>query len=388
MDTSARPVTRAPFAKVQSIAAPVVGRRISALDGVRGAAILLVVVYHLAVSVRDEFGYTNRLLRIGEFGWTGVGLFFVLSGFLITGILYDSKDNSRPSGRYFRNFYMRRVLRILPLYYGVLLFVLLLRAVWPEAGFYGRANPAWMWVYLTNIVIAWKGSGAFGFMFHFWSLAIEQHFYLAWPLAMFLLNRRRLMQLAAALSFLSLGLRIALVLGGINPVAIYVLTSSYLDALCLGAVLALLVRRPEGVRNLARPAWMAGSVSGILILAIIVVRHTLDPLDPVMQTLGYSLLAVFFGALLILSLTSPLQRVLNLGILRWFGKYSYGIYVWHPILFVLVFHTDPARAIRGGSGTVEMLVSLGLALMVTLAATLLSWHFWESQFLKLKRHFR
>jgi peptidoglycan/LPS O-acetylase OafA/YrhL len=388
MDISAELVTKAPTAKGQSIIAPAVGQHIPALDGVRGAAILLVVVYHLGGSVRAEFGLTNRLLQVAELGWIGIELFFVLSSFLITGILYDSTDNSRPSGRYFRNFYMRRVLRILPLYYGVLLLIPLLRAVWPEAGIYGHARSAWMWVYLTNIVIAWRDFGAFGFVDHFWWLAVEQQFYLVWPLAVFLLNRRRLMQLAVGLFFLSLGSRIALVLGGTNTRTIYVLTSSYLDALCLGAVLALLVRRPEGVRNLARPAWMAGSVSGILILAIIVVRHTLDPLDPVMQTLGYSLLAVFFGALLILSLTSPLQRVLNLGILRWFGKYSYGIYVWHYVFFVLVFHTDLARAIRGGSGTVEMLVSLGLALMVTLAATLLSWHFWESQFLKLKRYFK
>jgi peptidoglycan/LPS O-acetylase OafA/YrhL len=372
------------FARAQDTAASVVGRHIPALDGIRGAAILLVLIHHLAQSMQYEFGFKNPLQRATVFGWTGVELFFVLSGFLITGILYDSKG----SGHYFKNFYLRRVLRIFPLYYGTLLLVLLLRAIWPQAGVYGNENPAWMWVYLTNIVIARKGLGAFGFVDHFWSLAIEEHFYVVWPLVVFLLSRRRLIRLTGVLFFLSLGLRIALVLGGTSPDAIYVLTPLRLDALSVGAFLALVVRRPEGLRQLARPVWLVGSVSGLGIIAVIIIRHTVYHADPVMQTLGYSLLAVFFGAVLILSLTSSLQQVFSSAILRWFGKYSYGMYVWHPIMFIFVFHTDLARTIRGGSGMVEMVVSVFLALGAMFAVTLLSWHLWESQFLKLKRHFK
>jgi peptidoglycan/LPS O-acetylase OafA/YrhL len=283
---------------------------------------------------------------------------------------------------------MRRALRIFPLYYGTLLFVLLLRAVWPEAGVYGSENPAWVWAYLTNIVIAQKGPGAFGFVDHFWYLAIEQHFYLVWPLAVYLLNRRRLLGLAAVTFFVSLIWRTALVLGGTDPEATYVLTPARLDALCFGSILALVLRRPEGVPNLVKPAWLAGGASMMGILAIVVVRHTAYHADPVMQTLGYSLLAVFFGAMIILSLATPLQRVFDVGILRWLGKYSYGIYIWHPIIFILILHTDLARAIRGGSGMVEMVVSVALALGVMLGIALLSWHLWESQFLKLKWHFK
>jgi peptidoglycan/LPS O-acetylase OafA/YrhL len=363
---------------------PAVGQHIAALDGIRGAAILLVIVHHLARSVEFEFNIIHPLLRGAAFGWVGVELFFVLSGFLITGILYDGKA----SGHFFRNFYMRRALRIFPLYYGTLLFVLLLRAVWPEAGVYGSENPAWVWAYLTNIVIAQKGPGAFGFVDHFWYLAIEQHFYLVWPLAVYLLNRRRLLGLAAVTFFVSLIWRTALVLGGTDPEATYVLTPARLDALCFGSILALVLRRPEGVPNLVKPAWLAGGASMMGILAIVVVRHTAYHADPVMQTLGYSLLAVFFGAMIILSLATPLQRVFDVGILRWLGKYSYGIYIWHPIIFILILHTDLARAIRGGSGMVEMVVSVALALGVMLGIALLSWHLWESQFLKLKWHFK
>jgi peptidoglycan/LPS O-acetylase OafA/YrhL len=142
------------------------------------------------------------------------------------------------------------------------------------------------------------------------------------------------------------------------------------------------------VPNLVKPAWLAGGASMMGILAIVVVRHTAYHADPVMQTLGYSLLAVFFGAMIILSLATPLQRVFDVGILRWLGKYSYGIYIWHPIIFILILHTDLARAIRGGSGMVEMVVSVALALGVMLGIALLSWHLWESQFLKLKWHFK
>lgn len=371
------------FVKVPNAVTSVVGRHIVALDGIRGTAILLVIIHHMAQSLEYEFGFSPRLLRATVFGWTGVELFFVLSGFLITGILYDSKG----SDNFFKNFYMRRVLRIFPLYYGALLFVLLLRAAWPEAGVYGTANPAWMWVYLTNFVLAWKGGGAFGFVDHFWSLAIEEHFYFVWPLAVFLLSGRRLLQLAVGLFVVSFVLRVALVLGGMSPDAIYILTPLRLDGLCMGAFLAIMVRRPEGLQRLGGLAWPVASVSGLLILAIVLIRHTTYHADPVMQTVGYSLLAVFFGAVLILSLTSPLQHLFNSGFLRWFGKYSYGMYVWHPVVFILVLHTDLARSIRGGTGPTEMIVSVFVALGAMIIVTLLSWYCWESQFLKLKHRF-
>ncbi len=369
--------------QTQNVIAPIAGRHIPALDGIRGTAILLVFAHHLIRSLEYEFSYTNPLFRAANFGWVGVDLFFVLSGFLITGILYDSKT----SPHYFKNFYVRRVLRIFPLYFGALTCIALLRNVWPEGGVYGKENPAWMWIYLTNIVIAVKGAGAFGLVDHFWSLAIEEHFYLAWPLAVFLLNRRQLIQLAVALFFISFGLRVALVLGGASADTVYVFTPLRLDALSTGAFLALVARSPEGLQRFSRATWLVGSVSTLAILVIILSRHTLYHADPVMQTFGYSLLAVFFGVLLTLGVTSPLQRVFDLQILRWFGKYSYGLYVWHPILFILLLHTDLARKIRGGNGTVEMIVSVGIALSVIFAVTLFSWHCWESQFLKLKRHF-
>ena len=129
--------------------------------------------------------------RLTGAGWVGVDLFFVLSGFLITSILYEAKQ----SDGYFKNFYMRRVLRIFPLYYGVLFVAF---AVVPlfhpyQTGFYKTIshNQIFLWTYLQNYVqLPWEGWAGFT---HFWSLAVEEQFYLVWPAVVFLLNRRALM---------------------------------------------------------------------------------------------------------------------------------------------------------------------------------------------------
>lgn len=370
-------------AETQNTAVPLASLHIPALDGLRGVAILLVVFYHLANSLEGEFGYGNLLLSVAKIGWIGVDLFFVLSGFLITGILYDSKTSK--STNYFKKFYMRRLLRIFPLYYGILVLFAIYYTIWPNSGLHGHDNPAWIWIFMTNFVMSW--GGAFGVLDHFWSLAVEEHFYLVWPLTVFLFSRRRLMQLAVALFFLSFGLRIALLLGGTSNEAIYLLTPTRLDALSIGAFLALATLTQEGARKLVGPSWLMGIASGFGIIAIIIIRQTVNELDTTIQVLGYSLIAVFSSATLLLSITTPIQKVFNLGILRWFGKYSFGIYVFHPIIFIQVFHTDLARALRFGNGAVDMIVSVCIAMGVTIAVTLVSWHFWESQFLKLKRYF-
>jgi peptidoglycan/LPS O-acetylase OafA/YrhL len=387
MDIVAESLNSKPVADSDRKTAPIVGRHIPALDGIRGTAILLVLAYHLIQSVQYEFGFglNNPLLNAAVFGWTGVDLFFVLSGFLITGILFDHKG----SDHYFKHFYMRRALRIFPLYFGTLLVILLLRLLWPAGGtqIYGTESQSWMWVYMTNVVMAWKGAGAFGVLDHFWSLAIEEHFYMVWPFVVFVLNRQQLMRVAAVVIVVALVARTGLTLNGLNSLAIYILTPLRLDALCMGALLALVVRGPAGISRLIGPAKLVSLITGVAIVAIIVTRRTWHWDDPVMQTIGFSLLAVFFGSILILAVGSRLEQVFNVSILRWFGKYSYGMYVWHPIVFVLFFHTDVARGIRGGNGLVEMFASIGIAVAIVFALTLLSWNLWESQFLKLKRRF-
>lgn len=361
--------------------------QILALDGIRGVAILLVLCYHLARSLAAEFDFVNRFHLLASFGWVGVDLFFVLSGFLITGILYDSKGHTH----FFKNFYVRRALRIFPLYFSALFFLLLLRAVWPDLGLYGHASDVWLWLYLTNFVIAVHDYGAFGLMDHFWSLAIEEQFYMLWPFVVFSLSRRGAMFMALAMCIAAPLLRTAFALTQDNPAAIYVLSPMRMDSLAMGALLALAIRGgAEGMapERLRLPAIWGGGLAVALLLLTILVTRNVSPHTLPMETYGFSLVAMAGAATIVLSMTTSLRHVFENGVLRWFGKYSYGLYVWHPILWMIIFHSDKARALRNGEGTAEMIASVLVAVLALLAFVMASWHLMESQFLKLKGRFQ
>jgi peptidoglycan/LPS O-acetylase OafA/YrhL len=356
-----------------------------ALDGLRGVAILLVLIDHLSASVRDEFYVSHKILYWAELGWSGVDLFFVLSGFLITGILYDAKGTPC----YFKNFYARRSLRIFPLYYAALALVMLMNPLLEYLKLTGTANPGWMVIYATNFIISIDGERSFGVLDHFWSLAVEEHFYLIWPAIVFFLDRRKLMMVAAGACLLAPLLRLATADGdSLLPIAAYMATPMRMDSLAAGAFIALLVRRPKGMEGIVRPAMIVAGTALTLVLSIVLLRHTKDPQDIVMGTIGFSILWMFYGSVLLLALNwQPLRTLMQARFLRWFGKYSYGMYVWHPIIFILVFHNDLATQVRGGDTPLHALVSSVIALAAMFAVTLASWHLWEKQFLKFKSRF-
>jgi peptidoglycan/LPS O-acetylase OafA/YrhL len=358
------------------------GARVRELDGVRGVAILLVMVHHFALSAR-ALGFDSKLLTLGQLGWCGVDLFFVLSGFLITGILYDSKG----SGGYFRNFYARRILRIFPLYYMALAVVILLSSIWPKAGVWPTSSPLWVATFLTNFVIAFLGPAATGALTHYWSLAIEEHFYLIWPLLVFVLNARQLIVVGCAIVLLAFALRIALLAYGANLDAIFVLTPTRIDTLALGAILAVLSRQPRGMLALVPVAWLAVGIGLPALGLIVLVRHTVDETDPMIIAFGYSLLALLAGALIVLGTTlTPLKRVLRRTSLVWFGKYSFGLYVWHPIIGLLLLRSEFGRTLNLATGTNAALVFIA-AFALDLATAWISFHVWEKRFLSLKKNF-
>jgi peptidoglycan/LPS O-acetylase OafA/YrhL len=172
------------------------GQRIPALDGIRGLAIALVMFHHFTLygGMRPDFVLDKVYRHVALVGWVGVDLFFVLSGFLITGILHDSRSDRH----YFRNFYMRRTLRIFPLYYGVLAATFLVLPLVLDVSGSCREllrDQAWYWTYLINVQIGldyWPSCFVLG---HFWSLAVEEQFYLVWPLLLYLLGRRGMLAL-------------------------------------------------------------------------------------------------------------------------------------------------------------------------------------------------
>ena len=246
---------------------------IPALDGLRGIAILLVLAHHFTY----YGGFRPRLLVDKLFylatmaGWSGVDLFFVLSGFLITGILYDTKGTEC----YFRNFYIRRCLRIFPLYYGVLVlsFVVFPRVVISEPSSASSqsllADQSWYWTYLINVKIALEGWPKVNFIAHFWSLAVEEQFYFVWPLLVFLWRRETLVKVCVACVVVALGLRIGFAFIG-QDLPAYVLLPSRMDALAIGGLLALLARDPRGLSVWRRSACVVGVVAGSVLVVLAV----------------------------------------------------------------------------------------------------------------------
>jgi peptidoglycan/LPS O-acetylase OafA/YrhL len=387
-------IAGAPPSQSPQMHQPGLGTHVPALDGVRGVAIVLVLLLHFTLYggppsdvVADRIYY-----RIMTAGWIGVDLFFVLSGFLITGILYDSKG----SAHYFRTFYIRRVLRIFPLYYGSLVvFLLILPHLFPlEPGLQGlRPDAVWYWTYLVNVSIARDGWPFFGAIGHFWSLAVEEQFYLAWPLVVLLLGRRSLMAVCLVCIVSSLLLRIGLELGGAE-VAAHVLTPARMDALAVGALVVLTARGPNGLAGLARWAWPVVGMTSAGLLTIVAWRRGLPSEDVVVSTIGYSLLAFFFGAILVLGLTSPpeaaLSKVFTSSTLRLFGRYSYALYVFHhPLLVLLKPHASALNELPQllGSRLPGQILFTAVGTAVLLGMASMSWHLYEKQFLKLKRLF-
>ena len=349
--------------------------RIGALDGLRGIAVLMVVASHLVLAAPLPSAHMHRFFYSG---WIGVDLFFVLSGFLITGILLDT----RAEAHYFRNFYARRTLRIFPLYYGVLAVAMLaLAALAPQTPMLRIGG--WLWAYATNIKIAVAGwvfmAGRWQFD-HFWTLAVEEQFYLIWPAVVLLLSRRSLLAVCAAVFVLAPLLRLALCLKG-NSVAAYVFTPCRLDALTDGAALAILVRSRTGVRllrNLTLPVAMLS-----LIPLAVLYRHYggLDHMDKYTVSAGCTFLGLIFGAAT-WSATSGAAIFLDFAPLRWLGRISYGIYVLHPFCIEIV----PKQAFPK-LPILSLIAFNVMGLGLSIAAATVSWHLFEKHFLRLKRAF-
>jgi len=381
--------------------------RIPALDGLRGCAIILVILFHSNVWFGGEFGGRGGPVSIlfGA-GWIGVDLFFVLSGFLITHLLLEDKARE-DRRRFLANFYIRRILRIFPLYYGFLLLYLTL----PRAAVFNNLGSHVPVIGVVSLLLFFYNFLAgFGLILiptlhSFWSLCVEEHFYLLWPFLVWSLSQHGLMRLCLALAVFSLAVRLALLRFGPSFEIAYLITPCRLDGLALGAGVALALRHSgvwQAIRSRALAIGMAAAAGFLAIGAVqghfkdnVDFRFSRPPLrgdSSLILGVGITLAAVLFCSLLVLALdpvrpSSLFLRVLEWRPLRSIGKYSFAMYVFHRLLF----HISSTLLVKLLPNYDRVPPWLGKTLgglwliAVAYAAGWLSYHLYERHFLALKR---
>jgi peptidoglycan/LPS O-acetylase OafA/YrhL len=369
-----------------------VHRHVPALDGVRGTAAATVFLYHYGGGAQSTVPAIRFLGTVIHFGWAGVSLFFVLSGFLISGILWDGYHRRN----WWTRFYLRRSFRIFPLYY---LAILIAAVVWFIQGFpWSQIAPLGYYVlYLGDVPALARffnripSTVPIG---HFWSLAVEEQFYIFWPFLLALVagKRNQAKTLILSLWALSLVFRVAILAFHAPPDWASEFLLGRAGELLAGAYLALAVRGGGSEQTrLFRilPYTLGAGVVAIVAVCVFAGGPGFD--SPLMSTIGLSILSLLFASVVGCSLQpGAVQAVFSFPFLRWLGKISYGIYVYHLLLRSgFQWITDQLiHTVAPGMGPNPRLILLFfVALAGTLAAASLSFYTYETAFLRLKDRF-
>ena len=342
--------------------------RIIELDGLRGLAVLSVVLAHY-------FGEVNHRIFVFDLGWLGVDLFFVLSGFLIGGILIDN----RGSATFFSTFYIRRALRIFPIYYLVLILAL---AFSDTAGGHSWADPHFPAVvyatYAQNIMSALSGLDGKSFQ-PLWTLAVEEQFYLLAPFFIYFCPPRFLSKIIVAMIFAAPALRALLLLSLSYPqnVGAEMFLPCRWDALLLGVLAAFAQRHSVSVVMQCAPV-----LQGIALFCIFSTPILLILSSFLFVTLGLTTMSIFFAIFIVLIVNGAEEgKRFRAGWLRYFGKISYCLYL---------IHEPVANAMHGlilGSppdiGAAQQIAVTFAALAVSIVVASLSWAYLEGPLLGL-----
>ncbi|HEX7903227.1 MAG TPA: acyltransferase [Chitinophagaceae bacterium] len=350
------------------------------LDGLRGISCLIVVLTH-------NFGFSNFF----EFGWLGVDLFFVISGFLITNVLLNSLDTEN----YLKNFYLRRFLRIFPLYYLMLaLFIFILPAFkyFDEHLRYYSENQLWFWLYFQNWLFIFNFPTEAKHLTHFWSLAVEEQFYLLWPLIILWLRTPKKLISFILLVLISLFFIRSYVwylhIEGFNYTVFYRFTR--IDGICIGCLLALYYKVNKNFisNNMA--------LLTILLALLNFIFYFLNKQNnfdfPYLAYIGYTTFSAMLGLLvneIIRGNKSWFFSFFSFPPFRFIGKISYGLYVYHYPIFLLTqknlvqfFSTNVNISLIQSKYAAAFFATI-FAILISL----ISYHFFEKRLLKIKEKF-
>jgi len=343
--------------------------QIPELDGVRGLAILLVMICHSSMWLPDS--PVRTLLLQGK---VGVDLFFVLSGFLITGILLDTRERPRA----LRNFYVRRGLRIWPLYFAFVFvaFTIPRRMIPPDV-------TPWVYALCIQNFICFASMGPL--LDPLWSLAVEEQFYLFWPWIALRVRRQTVLRICCVVLAFSPMIRCLFRAAGASPEFVYSNTLCRLDGIAMGGMIAAWIRDREfaidALQRLVRAAPLAGTLGLALTYAVVRTRLAIE--------LQYSFVALIFGGLLALvlleqSTASTLARAFRSSSLGGLGRISFALYLFNLPIYTIAHGVGASRWLSHLPKAMAGAAVLVASNLVLLAAASLSWKFFESPILGLK----
>lgn len=362
--------------------------RQDALDGLRALAILLVLSYHLTPDHNSDRGLVSLHFKIIDLGWSGVELFFVLSGYLITTILLRFKND----GRLIRHFYVRRMLRIAPAYYlailcgvGILPLVSAIYEV-PSGGFLTS-----LLLYVSNHRM--QDATYFG---HFWSLAVEMQFYFLWPFIIYYVPPSSHRIVVGVMLVVAIVGRLILVLGGAEW-AVTFWTVFRMDGLLIGAFVALIGPSVFESRTAKRLLGFALIALATIIGCVAwygyagVIATTSDAPNMIaLRTMLPLLMSLFYGVVLVLCLQpNALSVALGAAVLKPLALYSYGIYLYHFLLMPLFEQYFHPKLLYPALGNMDLaiLIYLVIASAISFGVAMTSYNVFESKFLRLKSRY-
>ncbi len=372
-----------------------VTNQIIALEGLRGIAILMIMLRHFYNEeiIRDAYPIIGPIItKLAIAGNYGVELFFVISGFLITNVLLDSKNGPN----YYRNFYMRRFLRIFPLYYAVLFvifFILPHLVTFDTAAKDITTRQIWFWTYLSNAPWAgggWDNSAIFR-LGHLWFLCVVVHFYIIWPLIIYKYEQQTIVKICLAGMIVCLTARIFYTTAG-WPEFFRWTTITKCDGLLWGSFLAVGLKQKNITNLIHEYTPIVALLSGLIFSALILVpRRLMWDTSQYWWTFMETVSVLFFGGVLLLALreTGALTALMKNKLLVTLGKYSYGLFIIHNIclpLFQRLFKPTEL-AIKLDSPMMAQGIYYILTITSSLILAFATWHLYEKQFIKLKAFF-